>query len=663
MTLSPDSEGTVSLEGQALLEEGRRSRARRAWERTVRGRFEGLFAGRPTWVRWTAVGTAATVAIAVLIVGAVVAASLGRVHPGVRIGEVRVGAMKPEQAVAAVVETYGPRIADPVTVRFEDREWLMDPDALAISLNAEVLVDEAMRYGRSGSLGERIVTRARLLFQPVSVPVRVDADEAVLSASLDGIASEVRREPLDAAVVISGTEVTLAPSAVGIAVRAADLEAAVLEAFASTERRLDVPVDFVPVRVTDADAAGALEDARAFVAGPVTIAGQSASWEFTALEVAEWVGFRTEPVPTADATGSAEASPASAVSAPEPAPITPATVERWHLVAFISAEEASETILARVGEAGTPAVDARFEVSGGSVRIVPSRDGVGVDVEALTTEMTRVLTTEEVRQVELRTQRLEPALTTERAERMGIQERIATFTTTFSSSNRPRVSNIHTISDAIGGTLIAPGETFSLNGTVGPRTAAKGYQEAPAIIAGRLVPSLGGGICQVATTLFNTVFESGLPVVERRNHSFYISKYPKGRDAAVSWGGMDLKFKNDTENWVLVATAYTNSSVTVSLYGTDPGYTVTSTTGPFTDVRPYTVLEVPEPTLPAGTRVVEDQGVNGRRVTVVRTVTRGGELVREDRFTSTYVPKRQVVRVGTKPLASATPTATPTPAP
>ncbi|HET6497921.1 MAG TPA: VanW family protein, partial [Coriobacteriia bacterium] len=576
-------------------------------------------------------------------------------------GEVRVGAMQPERAASAVVETYGPRLAEPVMVRFEDREWKTEQDALSVTLNAEALVAEAMRYGRTGSFGERVMTRARLLFDPVSVPVRADADASALSAYVEEIAEEVRREPRDASVLISGTEVTLEPSAVGIEVRGPDFTDAVLQAFVATDRRVDVPVDFIPVRVTDADAADALEDARAFVAGPVTVVGESGSWEFTAAEVGAWVDFRTEEVSSAHATGSAEASPGYAANPSQSATAAPAAVERWRLVAFISAEEASKTVLARVGEAGTPAVDARFEVGGGGVRIVPSRDGVGIDVEALTTEMTRVLTTEPVRRVELRTQRIEPALTTERAERMGVKERIATFTTRFSASNRPRVSNIHTLSDAIDGTLVAPGETFSLNGTVGPRTAAKGYQEAPAIIDGRLVPTLGGGICQVATTLFNTVFESGLPVIERRNHSFYISAYPKGRDAAVSWGGIDFRFKNDTENWVLVATAYTDSSVTVSLYGTDPGYTVTSTTGPFTDIRPFTVLEVPDATLSAGTRVVEDEGVNGRRVTVTRTVMRGAEVVREDRFTSTYVPKRQVVRVGTKPPASVAPTATPAP--
>jgi vancomycin resistance protein YoaR len=144
------------------------------------------------------------------------------------------------------------------------------------------------------------------------------------------------------------------------------------------------------------------------------------------------------------------------------------------------------------------------------------------------------------------------------------------------------------------------------------------------------------------------VFESGLPVIQRRNHSFYISHYPKGRDATVSWGGPDLKFKNDTENWVLVSVSYTSSSITVSLYGTDPGYEVSSSTGEWTNIKPYATEEIEDPKMTKGSRVVEDPGIPGRSITVKRTVTKDGKVIREDNFVSKYRPKVQVVRVGTK---------------
>ena len=171
---------------------------------------------------------------------------------------------------------------------------------------------------------------------------------------------------------------------------------------------------------------------------------------------------------------------------------------------------------------------------------------------------------------------------------------------------------------------------------------------------GKLVPQLGGGICQVGTTLFNAVFVSGLPVVERHNHSFYISHYPKGRDATVSWGGPDLKFKNDTDDWVLISVSYTSSSITISLYGTDPGYEV--------DLEDERVLQrAPVPDRedrrtrrsPRASRSIEDaRRRRARRAPSTRTVKKDGKVVRTDTFTSVYRPKVEVVRVGTKPTAS-----------
>ena len=119
---------------------------------------------------------------------------------------------------------------------------------------------------------------------------------------------------------------------------------------------------------------------------------------------------------------------------------------------------------------------------------------------------------------------------------------------------------------------------------------------------GKLVPQLGGGICQVGTTIFNAAFESGLPITERRNHSFYISHYPKGRDATVSWGGPDFKFKNTTDDWVLVSVSYTDSSITIALYGTDPGYDVDSETSAWRNVKPYPTEEIKDPKMLVGSR-------------------------------------------------------------
>jgi len=657
-----EQDGAVVLDGRQLLEQGRKARAERARKRSMRGRIERVLAKWPAAARYAVYVLTGTTALCLLLLITDVAVSFGRIHPGVRVGEVRVGTMAPERAAGAVEEVLAPRLDDSVTVVFESRSWDIEASRIGAELDAGSLVDQAMSVGRTGTLWERAKTRATLWWSPVVLPVSAVADREALDGFLSDLAGSLDREPRDAAVIVEGTEARLESAELGVAVRSDDVAQDILKAFVSTDRVVDVAVDLLPVRVTDEGALQALEDARAMLAGPVTVIHDPDSWEFAADEIAPWVDFRIVPETSAIATSAVAPPHDEGTPSDDTASARTSVDERFVLQAYISAEEASETVVDRVGEAGKPPVDARFKVGGGSVTIIPSEDGVGPDIEALATEMTRVLTTEEIREVQLRTQRIEPELTTEQAEQMGIRERIATYTTNFSSANRPRVVNIQILAKALDGTLVPPGGTFSFNETIGPRTAAKGYQEAPAIVAGRLVPQIGGGICQVGTTLFNTVFESGLPVVERRNHSFYISSYPKGRDATVAWGGPDIKFKNDTDNWVLIATACSDTSVIISLYGTDPGYEVKASVGDFTDIRPFPVKEVPDDTLAAGTSVVEDAGVDGRRVVVKRTVLRDGQVVREDTFTSVYRPKEQVLRVGTKeeePSVVATGTGTP----
>ena len=129
-------------------------------------------------------------------------------------------------------------------------------------------------------------------------------------------------------------------------------------------------------------------------------------------------------------------------------------------------------------------------------------------------------------------------------------------------------------------TLIAPGKVFSFNETTGARTPEKGFQSAPVIINGELQNGIGGGVCQVSTTVFNAAFEAGLSIEERTNHALFISHYPLGRDATVDYPSLDLKFKNDTGRWLLLRTFVGSGSLTVNLYGTPQNRRVEASAAP-----------------------------------------------------------------------------------
>jgi vancomycin resistance protein YoaR len=298
-------------------------------------------------------------------------------------------------------------------------------------------------------------------------------------------------------------------------------------------------------------------------------------------------------------------------------------------------------------------VNASFDVVSGKVVIRPDRPGLSVDVTKTAEKASRELFVNRTARIEPVFKEVEAEITYEEAKDFGIVEPVSVYSTDYNPNQTSRVANIKLLARLLDGQLIAPGEIFSFNERIGPRTIERGFKLAPTIINGRLVDTAGGGACQVGTTLFNTAFFAGMKIVERHNHSFFISHYPPGRDATVSYGGYDLKFRNDYKSWILIKAYATNSRITISFYGTKEGREVKfETIGPY-DVRPYTIEIVKDGSLPEDKKVVESEGINGRKYRVVRYVyKKDGNLLYRDIFFSNYKPKVEIVRVGTKKTAT-----------
>jgi vancomycin resistance protein YoaR len=603
---------------------------------------------------------AAAVAVGVLLFMVLgdAALSWGRIHPGVRIGDVSVGSMAPGQAHAVLSDAFAKGSATPITVAFEKTSWKVTRAGLGAKLDATASVAAAMAVGRSKGAWAMIADRFAAVFGGVNVTPTVAVDDAKVDALLDRISATVSQPSRDASVSIVGVTPLFVTSEVGRAVDRDATREAILDAFFETDRTTAVVA--VPARpqVADADARQAFLDSEKLLAGPVTLTYGARSLNVSRETVATWVRFERRATETPAVELSQPSSDGTDTSGQTAT--SSAAPQRMMLVASFDPAKIGKAIASLTKGLGSPARNASFTVSRGKVKVIPSRVGRGPDLTSLAGDLARACVGTGARKAVLRLGLTQPKLTTAAAREMGISDRISSFTTTYSTVDPARTNNVHTLAKAFDAKLVPPGGVFSFNGTAGERTAAKGYEEAPAIVKGKLVPQLGGGVCQVGTTFFNAVFFSGLPVVERHNHSFYISHYPKGRDATVSWGGPDFKFKNDTKGWILIRTATTASSLTISLYGTDPGYDVQYTTGPFTDVVKRNVVEKKDPKLKKGARIVEDTGVDGCRIVVVRTVYKGGEVVRTDRFVSIYSAKDEIVRVGTKESSKST-TTTPSP--
>jgi vancomycin resistance protein YoaR len=285
---------------------------------------------------------------------------------------------------------------------------------------------------------------------------------------------------------------------------------------------------------------------------------------------------------------------------------------------------------------GTPARDAGFDLSSGAPVVVPSVTGETVSPEDLSSAVLGVLTDPAPRRAAAPLTPAEPALTTQEAQALGVKEVIGTFTSRHPCC-APRVTNIHRIADLVDGHVVLPGERFDLNEITGPRDRARGFVDAPQILEGEFVDRIGGGISQFVTTMFNAVFFSGLKDVEHVPHSYYISRYPPGREATISYPEPDFVFENDSPHGVLVDTSYTGTSITVTFWGTKRFDEVRSVTGPRTRLRDFDVQYVQRDDCTA------TDGEQGFDIVVTREFVKGGRVVAREPFRTRYKPEPKFV--------------------
>lgn len=248
-----------------------------------------------------------------------------------------------------------------------------------------------------------------------------------------------------------------------------------------------------------------------------------------------------------------------------------------------------------------------------------------------------------------------PEFTKPELEAMLFRDNMGSYTTSFATSSANRSSNIALATKALDGMVLMPGDEFSFNKTVGERTVDRGYKTAGAYVAGKTVDQVGGGICQVSSTLYNTVLLSNLEIVERRNHQMTVSYVPVGRDATVNWGTTDFRFKNNTKYPVKLAGTVSGKKVTISMVGTleDPDQNVKIETNTVSVLTPgEEIIEDPEKEVGF---TETDKGSNGYIVEATRVVYSGDTVVKREALTkSRYNPTNNVTTIGTKVVEAPT---------
>jgi vancomycin resistance protein YoaR len=554
--------------------------------------------------------------VAALALGFAFAGSSKSLPPGATIAGVSVGGLTTDEAVARLQSRYEALKTTPAVFTAGPRRWRISPNEMIVAIDWRTAVETARRQG-DGIAPVRGLRRIGTRFFGADVTPRAEVSTAVLAHDLDGMERRINRPQREAAIRLRGLQPQVVRGATG---RTLEREAAarlIVSSLVALERAsVPLPVRITQPQVTAAQLLPALAQVETAVSAPVRLTLGQTRWRLPRWRIAQMLQL-PRGGETSVTLGGAE---------------TNAFFKRFK---------------AQVDQKAT---DAQFVVlSGDRVQVRPAKPGLQLDVSAAASAILTAALSPADRVARLAVEKAAPERTTREARAMGITGRVAGYTTYYGGVPN-RIHNVQLVSRLIDGELIAPGETFSFNQTTGERSPERGFRSAPVIINGELQDGIGGGVCQVSTTVFNAAYEAGLPIESRTNHALYIDHYPQGRDATVNYPDLDLKFRNDTGKWLLLRTFVGSSALTVKLYGTPQNRRVESETTPLEVTGPPSVKRVPDPSIWRGEQVTEQGGQPSRRTSVTRRVyAPGGKLMSENTWTSWYRSEPQIVRYGTKP--------------
>ena len=586
--------------------------------------------------------TKVTLVLVVFLGGVLASLAAGQaeaVLKGVVVGGIPVSGLDAEELVARLRAPANAIQDRRMTLVAGARSWSTTPVAAGIRVDLPATAERALQVGRENPV--RWIART-FGGKKVHLGWVASVDRRALEQRVTSLASDVRLEAANGQIRFQGSNVVVVPPSEGVTLIEAEAAKVLVKAAMRPPKddRLRLPVTITKPTIDAQDVESMRAQANAILTAPVafTFRGQTAI--LPPDRVAASLKVEVVVTPSGEVRTSDE-----------------------ELVLRVDPEELRRQLVAVAPALERPARDAGFVVQGDTVRLTASQEGWTADTAAAVDPILALSSGGPRVPIALPERPLAPTLTTEAAQQLGIVQRISVFRTTFDPHNAPRVANIDRMASAIDGRVVRPGETFSLNGATGPRTPENGYQEAQVIVDGELVPGLGGGVCQVGTTLFNAVADAGLEVLSRTNHSLYISHYPLGRDATVNYGHQDLRFRNDTPYGMLLRAALDAKGLTVSIFSSALGRTVQYEVSPQVNPREPTVKFVDDPALPTGVEQVLEPGKAGFDITVTRRVLTGDRVLREDRFVSKYRPWKRIVRRGTGPAVIPSPAPLPTLAP
>ena len=494
-----------------------------------------------------------------------------RVSRGVTVVGVDISRTTPQEAVAVITAHESDLLATPVVVMVDGHELAIEPTDVNLAVDEESIAALALDSRREEGFWANLTAWARSWRSTETIEVPIAIDDVALVEILGGYTDVIDKPPYEGEIRIVNAKVVPDYPEDGVQV---DIDAAVpliREQFLQVKRDpVDVPLAPLPPPIDEQEMDRAVAEAADLVDAPVFL---------TDPETGKTIVFTTAGLKTALRHEIVVNSPA-------------------RIDVSLDAETLTD-IAARTAERFTiPPVPASFELAEAqkseetrSFVVIPSIPSIVVDLDAIPGTVEAAIGGDGKGDIPM-VEGPDAVYSTEVAEAALPLKAVSTFTTYHPSGQR-RVINIQTLADEIGGSVVQPGDTFSVNDTAGKRTLEEGYVRAGAIINGVVTCcdspiNIGGGTSQFATTFYNAVFFGCYEDVFHQPHSLYFSRYPFVREATLGFPAPDVKFLNDSATPVYIDTSYTSGSITVTMYGDNGGRTCTSSRSGNTITRTMT---------------------------------------------------------------------------
>ncbi|MFZ3069756.1 MAG: VanW family protein [Anaerolineaceae bacterium] len=585
----------------------------------------------------------------ILIVGILLAAVVGggmtfsfesrhaqTIYPGVSIAGVDLSNLTVGQAVVKINEGIAYPTDGKLLFTFGESKWFYTPQQLGYSLNPYISADQAFLVGRGQGFFRNLATQLQSSRQGVQIGPTAVYDQRLAYAVLQGIAQQIDKPVVEATIGLNGTEVVVNAGQVGRQVNII-ASLALLEDLLMEQRDGVVPLVVTETEPLIMDVQTAADQAKQIVSAPLLLKMPEGSpnlgpWTIETTDLAKLLVIERK----------AEGNNAEyQVSLNQPA-----------LLSYL-------TSLAPVVR--TEPVNPRFIFNDETRQlevIQPAVIGQALNIEASLQEITTKLQSGE-HQVSLVINQVDPPVKDDTSgESLGITELVVAETSYFYGSDPARVQNIAAASSSFHGLLVAPGATFSMASELTDISLENGYAEALIIVGKETIKGVGGGVCQVSTTLFRTAFFGGFPIAERHAHAYRVGYYEQqangswntdlaGLDATVYVPLVDFKFVNDTPYWLLMETYVEGYSLTWKFYSTKDGRSMEWTTTGVTNVQsPPDPIYRENPELEQETIKQVDWAVDGASVTVNRMVYKDGGVYFTDTFQTDYVPWQAIFEYG-----------------